>query len=98
MTQNTDVQGLQSKAEACLAPLKEEKLVTRIAVLSTLLGHGKITKRLMIGMSIETHKTSPDFDQKSVTKQRVGSCRRWVILIVTCLSKWIAKITVASEI
>ena len=23
-----------------------------------------MTKRLMIGMSIETHKTSPDFDQK----------------------------------
>jgi hypothetical protein len=52
----------------------------------------------MIGMSIETHKTSPDFDQKNVTKQSVGSCRRWVILIVTCLSKWIAKIIVASEI
>ena len=24
----------------------------------------QITKRLMIGISIETHKTSPDFDQK----------------------------------
>lgn len=64
MTQDTDVQGLQSKAEARLAALKEEKLVTRIAVLSTLLGQGKITKRLMIRMSIETHKTSPDFDQE----------------------------------
>jgi hypothetical protein len=91
MTQDTDTQGLQSKAEARLASLKEEKLVTRIAVLSTSLGQGKITRRLMIGMSIETHKTSPDFDQKSVTKQGAGSCRRWVILIVTCLSKWIAK-------
>jgi transposase len=70
MTQNTDVQGLQSKAEACLAPLKEEKLVTRIAVLSTLLGHGKITKRLMIGMSIETHKMSPDFDQKKCNQAK----------------------------
>lgn len=89
--QNTDTQGLQSKAEARLASLKEEKLVTRIAVLSTSLGQGKITRRLMIGMSIETHKTSPDFDQKSVTKQGAGSCRRWVILIVTCLSKWIDK-------
>jgi hypothetical protein len=98
MTQNTDVQGLQSKAEACLTPLKEEKLVTRIAVLSTLLGHGKITKRLMIGMSIEAHKTSPDFDQKKCSQAKVGSCRHWVILIVTCLSKWIAKIIVASEI
>ena len=56
MTQNTDVQGLQSKAEARLASLKEEKLVTRIAVLSTLLGQGTVTKRLMIGMTIETHK------------------------------------------
>jgi hypothetical protein len=59
-----DIQGLQSKAEARLASLKEAKLVTRITVLSTSLGPGKITKRLMIGMSIETHKTSPDFDQK----------------------------------
>ena len=41
MMQNIDAQGLQSKAEARLASLKEEKLVTRIAVLSTLLGQGK---------------------------------------------------------
>ena len=59
-----DIQGLQSKAEARLASLKEDKLVTRITVLSTSLGPGRITQRLMIGMSIETHKTSPDFDQK----------------------------------
>ena len=64
MTQNTDVQGLQDKAEVRLAALKREKLVTRIAVLSTLLAQGKTTERLMIGMSVETHKTSPDFDQK----------------------------------
>jgi hypothetical protein len=64
MTQDTDVQGLQSKAEARLASLKDEKLVTRIAVLSTSLGQGKTTNRLMIRMSVETHKTSPDFDQK----------------------------------
>jgi hypothetical protein len=70
MTQNTDVQGLQSRAEARLASLKEEKLVTRIAVLSTLLGQGKITERLMIGMSIETHKTSPDFDQKKCNQAK----------------------------
>lgn len=64
MTKDVDVQGLQSKAEARLASLKEEKLVTRIAVLSTLHGHDRKTERLMIRMSIETHKTSPDFDQK----------------------------------
>ena len=64
MTDNTDAQGLQSKAEARLASLKDEKLVTRIAVLSTFLTEGKKTERLMIGMSIESHKTSPDFDQK----------------------------------
>jgi hypothetical protein len=64
MTPNIDISGLQSQAEARLASLREDKLVTRIAVLSTLLGPGKTTRRLMIGMSIETHKTSPDFDQK----------------------------------
>src|SRR5258705_13455846 len=64
MTQDADVQGLQRKAESRLASLKNEKLVTRIAVVSTLLGTGKITKRLMIGMSVETHKTSPDFDHE----------------------------------
>lgn len=63
MTQDTDTGGLQSRAEARLAALKDEKLVTRIAVLSTSLGQGKTTERLMIDMSIETHKTSPDFDQ-----------------------------------
>jgi ribosomal protein L15 len=70
MTPNTDVQGLQGKAEARLAALQEEKLVTRIAVLSTLLGQGKITERLMIGMSIETHKTSPDFNQKKCSQAK----------------------------
>ena len=70
MTQNTDVQGLQSKAEGRLASLKDKKLVSRISVLSTLLGQGKITKRLMIGMSIETHKTSPDFDEKKCNQAK----------------------------
>ena len=70
MTQNTDVQGLQSKAEARLAALTEERLVTRISVLTTLLAQGNITERLMIGMSIETHKTSPDFDQSKCTKAK----------------------------
>jgi hypothetical protein len=70
MTQNTDVQGLQDKAEVRLAALKREKLVTRIAVLSTLLAQGKTTERLMIGMSVETHKTAPDFDQKKCNQAK----------------------------
>jgi hypothetical protein len=64
MTQSIDSQSLQGRAEERLAMLKDEKLVTRISVVSTLLGQGKVTERLMIGMSVETHKTSPDFDQK----------------------------------
>jgi hypothetical protein len=64
MTQNTDAQELQSRAETRLSSLKGEKLVTRISVLSTSLGQGKATQRLMIGISTETHKTSPDFDQR----------------------------------
>ena len=36
----------------------KRKLVTRIAVVSTLLGQGKTTKRLMIGMSVETDNVS----------------------------------------
>ena len=70
MTPITDFQGLQGKAETRLASLQEEKLVTRIAVLSTLLGQGKVTERLMIGMSIETHKTSPDFDQRKCSQAK----------------------------
>jgi tRNA A37 threonylcarbamoyladenosine biosynthesis protein TsaE len=70
MQQNTDVQELQSKAEALLSSLKDEKLVTRIAVLSTSLGQGKTTKRLIIGISVETHKTSPEFDQKKCNQAK----------------------------
>ena len=70
MRQSADVFGLQSKAEARLASLKEEKLVTRIAVLTTLLGQGTITERLMLGISIETHKTSPDFDQQKCNQAK----------------------------
>jgi hypothetical protein len=70
MTQDADTQGLQNKAEMRLATLKEEKLVTRISVLSTLLAQGKVTERLMVGMSVETHKTSPDFDQKKCTQAK----------------------------
>jgi len=54
----TAAQELQIKAEARLASLMEEKLVTRISVLSTLLGGGKTTERLLVRISIETHKTS----------------------------------------
>jgi hypothetical protein len=59
----TAAQELQTKAQIRLASLIEEKLVTRISVLSTLLGGGKTTERLLVRISIETHKTSPDFDQ-----------------------------------
>ena len=41
-----------------------------VLVVSTLLGPGKITKRLMIGMSVETHKTSPDFDQQKCSQAK----------------------------
>jgi len=64
LPQITAAQEFQIKAEARLDSLMEEKLVTpRISVLSTLLGGGKTTERLLVRISIETHKTSPDFDQ-----------------------------------
>jgi hypothetical protein len=59
-------QELQIKAQTRLASLMEEKLVTRISVLSTLLGGGKATERLLVRISIETHKTPPDFDQTAL--------------------------------
>ena len=46
MPQVTAAQELQNKAEGRLAFLVEEKVVTRISVLSTLLGGGKTTERL----------------------------------------------------
>jgi hypothetical protein len=52
--------------------------VTRISVLSTLLGGGKTTERLLVRIAIETHKTSPDFNQtaadnaKNRIKQALG--------------------------
>jgi hypothetical protein len=70
MAPNTHVEELHSKAEARLAALKEERLVTRISILTTLLAQGKTTERLMVGISIETHKTSPDFDQKKCTQAK----------------------------
>ena len=70
MPQVTAAEELQIKAEARLAALMEEKLVTRISVLSTLLGGGKTTERLFVRISIETHKTSPDFDQTAADKAK----------------------------
>jgi hypothetical protein len=46
LPQVSAVQELQVKAQIRLASLMEEKLVTRISVLSTLLGEGKTTERL----------------------------------------------------
>jgi hypothetical protein len=70
LPQLTAAQELQIKAQKRLASLMEEKLVTRISVLSTLLGGGKTTERLLVRISIETHKTSPDFDQTAADKAK----------------------------
>src|SRR5262249_46477287 len=70
LPQVTAAQELQIKAQMRLASLMEEKLVTRISVLSTLLGGGKTTEQLLVRISIETHKTSPDFDQTAADKAR----------------------------
>ena len=70
MPQVTPAQELQIKAQKRLSALMEEKLVTRISVLSTLLGGGKTTERLLVRISVETHKTSPDFDQTVADKAK----------------------------
>jgi hypothetical protein len=70
LPQVSAAQELQTKAQIRLASLMEEKLVTRISVLSTLLGGGKTTERLLVRISIETHKTSPDFDQTAADKAK----------------------------
>ena len=70
LSEVTAAQELQIKAQKRLSALTEEKLVTRISVLSTLLGGGKTTERLVVRISIETHKTSPDFDQTAADKAR----------------------------
>ena len=78
LPQASAAQELQVKAETRLATLMEEKLVTRVSVISTLLGGGKTTERLLVRISIETHKTSPDFNQtaadnaKTRIKQALG--------------------------
>ena len=76
MPQVTPAQELQIKAQKRLSALMEEKLVTRISVLSTLLGGGKTTERLLVRISVETHKTSPDFDQRPPTKREIELSRR----------------------
>jgi hypothetical protein len=48
----------------------EEKLVNKISVISTLRGGGKTTERLLVRISIETHKTAPDFDQMAADKAK----------------------------
>ena len=70
MPQVSAAQELQIKAQMRLASLMKEKLVTRISVLSTLLGSSKTTERLLVRISVETHKTSPDFDQSVADKAK----------------------------
>jgi hypothetical protein len=48
LPQVTAAPELQIKAQKRLASLMEEKLVTRISVISTLLGGGKTTERLLV--------------------------------------------------
>ena len=78
MPQANAAQELKVKAEKRLATLVEEKLVTRISVITTLLGGGKTTERLLVRISVETHKASPDFNQaaadnaKARIKQALG--------------------------
>jgi hypothetical protein len=75
LPQVTAAQELQIKAQMRLASLMEEKLVTRISVLSTLLGGGKTTERLLVRISIETHKTSPASIKRPRTKRKIGLSR-----------------------
>ncbi len=70
MTQVNAAQELERRAQTCLASLMEEKLVTRISVLSTLRGGGGTTERLIVRISVETHKTSPDFDQTAADRAK----------------------------
>src|SRR5262249_49786562 len=43
---------------------------TNFCSILTLLGGGKTTERLLVRISIETHKTSPDFDQTAADKAK----------------------------
>ena len=77
MPQTSAAQELQTKAQIRLASLLEEKLVTRISVLSTLLGGGKTAERLLVRISIETHKTAPEFDQTAADKAKKQFNQAW---------------------
>jgi hypothetical protein len=87
LPQVSAAQELQTEAQIRLASLIEEKLVTRISVLSTLLGGGKTTERLLVRISIETHKTAPDFDQTAADKAKNRIKQAWAKLVATCSSK-----------
>lgn len=70
MPQVHAAQELERRAQTRLASLMEEKLVTRISVLSTWGGGGETTERLIVRISVETHKTSPDFDQTAADRAK----------------------------
>jgi hypothetical protein len=70
LPQVTAAQELQIKAQMRLASLMEEKLVTRIFCSIHLARRRQTTERLLVRISIETHKTSPDFDQTAADKAR----------------------------
>jgi hypothetical protein len=55
LPQVSAAQELQTKAQIRLASLIEEKLVTRISVLSTLLGGGKTTELCDIVRRLQQH-------------------------------------------
>jgi hypothetical protein len=70
LPQVSAAQELEVLARTRLASLMEEKLVTRISVLSTLRGGDETTERLIVRISVETHKTSPDFDQAAADRAK----------------------------
>ena len=65
MPQVSAAQELQIKAQIRLASLMEEKLVTRISVLSTLLGGGKTTGAVAGVVEIEVGVVSGVFNLES---------------------------------
>jgi len=70
LPQVSAAQELEVIARTRLASLMEDKLVTRISALSTLRGGGETTERLIVRISVETHKTSPDFDHAAADKAK----------------------------
>jgi hypothetical protein len=71
MLPNADVAGLQSQAELRLAALRQDKLVSRIAVLSTSLGAGKVTQRLRMTAQIVTF--APGSRQQGTSDEEIHS-------------------------